>query len=131
MRIKREYRRLAKLWHPDRFLHNSPDQRRAAERMRAINDAYRLISHAPLRYGAAAGGGAPRSSGTVRARSAPLVSEKFEYTYRFVCGFLLGVVAGFAALLADMPVLVAAIIPIATGFAAMVFGDRFWYWALK
>ena len=99
--------------------------------MREINDAYHVIRHAPLRYGAAAGGEAPRSSGTGRARSAPLVSEKFEYTYRFVCGFLFGVVACFAALLADMPVLVAAIIPIATGFAAMVFGDRFWYWALK
>ena len=99
--------------------------------MREINDAYQLISHAPLRYGAVAGVGAPRSGGTGRARSAPLVSEKFEYTYRFVCGFLFGVVACFAALLADMPVLVAAIIPIATGFAALVFGDRFWYWALK
>jgi COMPASS component SWD3 len=44
LRIKREYRRLAKLWHPDKFPHNTAEQRHAAERMRAINEAYQSIN---------------------------------------------------------------------------------------
>ncbi|HTL70024.1 MAG TPA: J domain-containing protein, partial [Candidatus Eisenbacteria bacterium] len=41
--IQKSYRRLAKLWHPDRF----PDAARrkeAEEKMRALNEAYRTLS---------------------------------------------------------------------------------------
>jgi hypothetical protein len=48
-----------------------------------------------------------------------------------VCGLLFGVVVGFAALLADAPLAIVVITPLATGTAAMIFGDQFWYWVLK
>jgi len=41
--IKRAYRDLVKVWHPDRF-HGSPDlQRRAQEKLKLINSAYELL----------------------------------------------------------------------------------------
>ncbi len=43
--IKQEYRRLAKLWHPDHFTMAPPDLRaRAERRMQALNRAYAVLS---------------------------------------------------------------------------------------
>jgi predicted Zn-dependent protease with MMP-like domain len=43
--IKQEYRRLAKLWHPDHFTVAPPDLRaRAERRMQALNRAYAVLS---------------------------------------------------------------------------------------
>ena len=43
--IKREFRRLAKLWHPDHFTMSPPDLRaRAERRMQALNRAYDILS---------------------------------------------------------------------------------------
>jgi DnaJ-domain-containing protein 1 len=129
LRIKREYRRLAKLWHPDKFPHNTAEQRHAAERMRAINSAYQSIKHAPLRYRAYA----------ARARTQPsqppeptrsMEPDTLEYVVRFVCGFLFGLLVTVAALASDIPVPIAVAIPFATGVAAAVYGDRFWYGVL-
>lgn len=38
--VKRAYRDLMQVWHPDRFAHDRRLQRRAQEKSRAINDAY-------------------------------------------------------------------------------------------
>jgi DnaJ-domain-containing protein 1 len=129
LRIKREYRRLAKLWHPDKFPHDTAEQRHAAERMRAINDAYRSIKHAPLRYRVYATGGGPVVTPPVPRTS--MASDTLEYVVRFICGFLFGVLVSFAALVSDVPVAIAVAIPFATGVAAVVYGDRFWYWILE
>ena len=48
--IRRAHKRLAKQHHPDKYPAGSPEQQRASARMAEINDAYRLIRNAPLRY---------------------------------------------------------------------------------
>jgi hypothetical protein len=48
--IRRAHKRLAKQHHPDRFPADSVEQQQATTRMAEINDAYRLIREAPLRY---------------------------------------------------------------------------------
>jgi len=48
--IRRAHKRLAKQHHPDRFPAGSAEQQQATARMAEINDAYRLIRDAPLRY---------------------------------------------------------------------------------
>jgi hypothetical protein len=48
--IRRAHRRLAKLHHPDKQSAGSPSQPQAAVHMAGINDAYRLVRDAPLRY---------------------------------------------------------------------------------
>jgi hypothetical protein len=48
--IRVAYRRLTRLHHPDRHPAGSPEQQRATARMAEINDAYRLVREAPLRY---------------------------------------------------------------------------------
>ena len=130
-RIKREYRRLAKLWHPDTFAYDTPEQRRAAVRMRGINDAYQLIKHAPLRYRVANQAHVRKPSVEPASRHTSLVSDRVEYVVRFVCGVLFGFVVSAGALLSNMSLPIVAVIPFTTGTAAMVFGDRFWYWILQ
>jgi hypothetical protein len=46
--IRRAYRELAKVWHPDRFQGDAALFRRAEERQKAINAAYATIRAAPL-----------------------------------------------------------------------------------
>ena len=125
LRIKREYRRLAKRWHPDKFPLNTPEQRDAAERMRAINEAYQSIKHAPLRYRAYATGPGPVVTPPVPRTS--MAPDRFEYVVRFVCGFLFGGLVIVPLLISDVPMAIAVAIPFATGIAAVVYGDRFWY----
>jgi hypothetical protein len=48
--IRRAHRRLAKLHHPDKHSAGSPAEPQATVRMARINDAYRLVGDAPLRY---------------------------------------------------------------------------------
>jgi hypothetical protein len=48
--IRQAHKRLAKQHHPDRFPAGSAEQQQATARMAEINDAYRLIREAPLRY---------------------------------------------------------------------------------
>lgn len=46
--VHKAYRRLVKAWHPDRFP-NPELQREAQQRIRAINEAYRVLSEGPAR----------------------------------------------------------------------------------
>jgi hypothetical protein len=48
--IRRAHRRLAKQHHPDKFPAGSAEQQQATARMAEINDAYRLVSTAPLKH---------------------------------------------------------------------------------
>jgi hypothetical protein len=41
--VRRQYKALVRRWHPDRFAGDPQGQAEAAVRMRAINDAYRLL----------------------------------------------------------------------------------------
>ncbi len=44
--IRRSYLRLAREWHPDRFAGDPPRQRLAQERLKTINEAYRVLEEA-------------------------------------------------------------------------------------
>ena len=48
--IRQGHKRLAKQHHPDKYPAGSAEQQQATARMAEINDAYRLIRKAPLRY---------------------------------------------------------------------------------
>jgi hypothetical protein len=44
--VKSAWRDLTKVWHPDRFGHDRDVQRRAEEKLKAINEAYeRILAH--------------------------------------------------------------------------------------
>lgn len=46
--IKRAYRDLAQVWHPDRFAHNPRLQKKAQENLKRINEAFETLrSHSP------------------------------------------------------------------------------------
>ena len=49
--IKRSYRELAKVWHPDRFSHDPSLLRKSQEKMRQLNDAYQQLSALLERFG--------------------------------------------------------------------------------
>ncbi|HEX5708981.1 MAG TPA: DnaJ domain-containing protein [Pyrinomonadaceae bacterium] len=52
--LKTAYRDMAKVWHPDRFAHDPQLQRKAQEKLKEINEAYKqLTSPRPLRQRAA------------------------------------------------------------------------------
>jgi curved DNA-binding protein CbpA len=42
--VKAAYRDMAKVWHPDRFLHDPQLQRKAQEKLKEINEAYKELS---------------------------------------------------------------------------------------
>jgi curved DNA-binding protein CbpA len=41
--LKAAHRDLAKVWHPDRFLHDPRLQEKAQEKLKEINEAYELL----------------------------------------------------------------------------------------
>jgi hypothetical protein len=58
--IKKRYRALVKVWHPDRFAADPQGQAEAATRMRAINEAYEItLAQVPPRTPAPAASAAP------------------------------------------------------------------------
>ena len=131
LRIKRAYRQLARVWHPDKFAQSTTDQRRATERMREINEAYQLAKHAPLRYRSDLRSAVAQSRVASAVRHAAPATDTVEYIVRFVSGFAFGLFVSVLLLLADTPVAVLAVTPLLTGGGSAVFGDRFWYWVLK
>jgi hypothetical protein len=131
LRIKREYRRLARTWHPDKFADNAPEQRRATERMREINDAFQLAKHAPLRFRVNVRPGSENVTVASRARRTAPVTDTAEYIVRFVAGVAFGLFVSLLLTLGDVPLSVLVAIPLVTGGASAVFGDRFWYLVLR
>src|SRR5262249_4612549 len=45
--IRRAYRDLVKIWHPDRFEHDARLKQKAQERLKQINEAYEVLRHYP------------------------------------------------------------------------------------
>src|SRR5436190_672059 len=45
--VKRAYRDLAQVWHPDRYAHNPRLQSKAEQRLKAINEAYQALIAEP------------------------------------------------------------------------------------
>lgn len=150
LEIRRAYRRLAKTWHPDRFAHDSPQQQRATERMREINEAFELVKHAPLRFHVDAqpevatpptdwtwtssSTSTSNSSSTpppVAYRSEP-VPDVLEYVVRFVAGLVFGALISFFGLfLHGSSLLLVLALPVGFAIGSTIFGDRFWYIILR
>jgi hypothetical protein len=150
--IKRRYRRLARKWHPDTFPHGSPEQDHASKRMQEINDAYRRIRHAPLRYyrPTTAQPQAVDARPTRRRRPVtPLYTEeelrrhaetraRAERSFRFAIGFGFGCfvftmgvfgmkfVSGDSNLSGLSVLISATLIPVGCGFLSVRCGDGFW-----
>jgi curved DNA-binding protein CbpA len=95
--VKKAYRDLSKVWHPDRFAGDPALQRKAEEQLKAINEAYRqLESYEPSPDQVAAGGvrppsGRPMSDRVLRPRI------KFNPTERLP--FVMTIIAIVVALL--------------------------------
>ena len=49
--VRRAWRDLSKVWHPDRFAHDAELQRRAQEKLKEINAAYETLLEARARGG--------------------------------------------------------------------------------
>ena len=66
--VKRAYRELAKVWHPDRFTGDPKLQHKAQEKLKQINSAYERFCksgpHEPRSAGSARGGTTPSSQGS-------------------------------------------------------------------
>ena len=69
--VKRSYRELAKVWHPDRFAHDSSLLRKAHEKMNELNHAYEQICGLLERFGADAFGHGRQSAAPAPAGGAP------------------------------------------------------------
>ena len=133
--IKQEYRRRAKQFHPDRWPAGSDAQGRASEQMRALNAAYALARHAPLRYHVESH---PRVEARAERRGRPTprptvhLTDRSEYVVRFILGALVGAVLSLALLWSgtteSVPLLIG--IPVATGALSILFGDDFWHFVL-
>ena len=134
--IKQEYRRRAKLWHPDKWPAGSEAQQRAAAQMRDLNGAYGLIRHAPLRYHIESH---PRVEARAERRGTPVrrevvrVTDHGEYVGRFVLGAIVGGLVSlglfWTGATGSVPVLVA--IPLVSGTLSALLGDAFWHAVLE
>ncbi len=139
--IKQAYRKLAKRWHPDRYASGTQAQAEATQMMKAINEAYSCIMHAPLRHKVEQRSGTPavrhekgHSGQEISSdfRDFSRTMERYAYWTRFVCGALLGFGLTFQvwkALYRHLPV--AAGITIAAmmlcGWATARYRSKFWY----
>ena len=103
--------------------------------MREINDAFRLIRHAPLRYQfTPTPQHDPRSSERqfdTKHEQRSYINDRLEYMVRIAAGGLFGAFVAFMMILSDVPLPVGIIIPLVTMVASVRFGDAFWRWALR
>ncbi len=58
--VKKAYRDLSKVWHPDRFTEDPGLQQKAEEQLKAINDAYQHLQNCDPWPESAGGGDGPR-----------------------------------------------------------------------
>lgn len=74
--IKRAYRDLALVWHPDRFAHAPHLRQMAEQKMREINEAYAYLQSSPSEQSAPSGSPARQQTGTgaTRRGEAPVAS---------------------------------------------------------
>ena len=132
LEIRRAYRRLARTWHPDKFAAQPPQQQRATERMREINDAFELAKHAPLRFHIDAQPGVPTPITRPAVQRSEPVTDIAEYVVRFVAGVVFGAFISFFGLfLHGRPLTLVLAVPLLTGAASVIFGDGFWYGVLR
>jgi len=69
--LKAAHRDLAKVWHPDRFVHDPRLQEKAQEKLKEINEAYELVSSGKTPRPATSRTAEPAYAPAVERRSAP------------------------------------------------------------
>jgi hypothetical protein len=104
--IRQEYRKLARIYHPDKLSSNPPAMAEATEKMKAINEAYSLIKCAPL------GENDTAPAETSHTRTADAHSPetgttnktgRFEKITHFIYGAIIGAGFSLIVLLIGMP----------------------------
>lgn len=79
--VRRAYRDLTKVWHPDRFGHDAALRRKAEEKLKAINEAYETIRAAQPSHSSP-----PRSAATSAPEEAPRRPRRsHNVTYALTC----------------------------------------------
>ena len=154
--IKHAYRKLLKRWHPDLQQAGTTAQTESTEMSRRINEAYRLIQHAPRRYERFANAKkvSPQTKQTqntpwqefilrqalrAEANTKPRM-DRVEFWVRFVCGAIFGFGVAFVLSLdllsypssqkaySDaVTVPIFLLIVVACAHGSARLGDRFWY----
>lgn len=145
--IKQSYRKLVKRWHPDLYKSGTNAHTEATQMTLLINEAYAVVSHAPLRYQRSA-----RSTLYRRTERRPTAATKnaekpsvrhdprmdrVEFWIRFVCGGMLGILMGWEWALSrslrskevSMTLWLAgtALFAVMFGILSARFGDPFWH----
>jgi curved DNA-binding protein CbpA len=149
--IKAAYRKLVKRWHPDLYPAGTSAHAEATQMTMLINQAYGVISHAPLRYNTGGYGSNPYNWRTDRSATPvtptiridpvkPPRVDRLEFWIRFVCGAAFGMFSSATLLLSETSsnfsaywALWAGVLALSVGFglAAARYGDRFWYSVLS
>ena len=89
--LKAAHRDLAKVWHPDRFLHDPRLQQKAQEKLKEINEAYELLIS----------GKSPRPAPTVYSQPQRQTTRRHSGSWAFVLLVFLGVFAVTTKVLLD------------------------------
>lgn len=138
LEIRRQYRRLARQWHPDRFRSGSEQQAEASERMQEINRAYGQIRYAPLRFAGAQAHGPRRASRLIipvcedgGAQVSGASNCCVESVLRFTTGAAGGLVLAGLMLVSsggfeEILVPLAFVLPLISGWLTLRFGDGLW-----
>src|SRR5215475_13912254 len=106
--IRDAYRRMIKRWHPDLYPAGSQQHAEATQMTVAINNAYKTIARAPLRYRLESQ--SPPSMPVAATAYSVFLStrddlerprrpDRIEFWVRFTCGALFGAFVGFGAFL--------------------------------
>ena len=94
------------------------------------------LQHAPLRYHIET---QPRvaaraeRTGRPRVRETVPITDRTEYVVRFATGAVFGLFLDLELMLsiAEVPLGVMVVIPVMTGVASALLGDKFWHWLFK
>ena len=68
--VKQAYHDLAKVWHPDRFMHDKRLQSRAQEKLKEINEAYTVVM-SPQAYAAGPSSWRPKTAQSTKPAARP------------------------------------------------------------
>ena len=145
--IKQAYRKLVKRWHPDLYKSGTAEHSEASQMTRLLNEAYSVVSHAPLRYQRSDRSTPYRgtewrppvaTTSPERSSVRPLPRmDRIEFWIRFVCGAMVGIVMGWEWAVSrslrskdvSMTLWLAgtALFAVVFGLVSARFGDPFWH----
>jgi DnaJ-class molecular chaperone len=146
--IRDAYRRMVKRWHPDLYPAGSSQHAEATQMTVAINNAYKSIAQAPLRYQMDS---QSRASMPIAATAysvflstradleRPHRPDRIEFWVRFVCGAIFGAFMGVGTFLTHwnstsgggtVLALISAV-ALVSALCSARFGDRYWHGVVR